>query len=233
MSADPFSSHHRKHHRQPSHHHHHVSRIVERFRSIKLNAVMDKWKHSVFTPQELNDKATFQRTTLHIEHLLHTSPPGHRSSDQINVLVAWLPRAFPQLFVPLTSQEMKEGSERTLNKLNSMTLANRLMPSQRMSNLTKSRGAHMSAADLRLLANRIKAVTFPTHSVLFQQGDAAKSMFGILRGEAEVFVQDFNIKRKSLAHAHDSIIAQHKKGYGNLVARLSCGDILGELGLSK
>ena len=91
----------------------------------------------------------------------------------------------------------------------------------------------MSAADLRLLANRIKVIIFPTHSVLFQQGDTAKSMFGILRGEAEVFVHDFNIKRKSLAHAHDSIIAQHKKSFGNLVARLSCGDILGELGLSK
>ena len=215
-----------------------ITNLVKCFRKLKLCAVIDKWKDSVFTESELNDKIVLQQITLQVENILTQSPPGERSQEELQIIVGWIQKAFPQLFVIKSHHEVKQLHHQPAATL---TLANRLMPRKENRHITKSRGAIMSPDDLLHLSNRIKIVKYSRHHTLFQQGDSAKNMYGILRGETEVFVQDHgaNSRDANSYKIHDnknnresSEIRKHKRRFGKLVARLACGDILGELGLS-
>ena len=73
---------------------------------------------------------------------------------------------------------------------------NRFLSSKqkRLSSLsTKSRAATMSDDDITILAQSIRLVSFSPGHVLFEQGMKGDVMYGVLSGEINVFVHDFNV----------------------------------------
>ena len=180
----------------------------------------------VYTPEELKEKLRFNSQTQHIENLLLDSKPGSRTLDVLNEVKAWMVDAFPQLF---ETQLINNTTTTT------RSFANRLISNQRTSSLTDEitgRGAQISDQDLTVLAQSIKVVTFGAGQLIFEQGMAGHKMYGILSGEVEIFVYDFDIHMR-LPSVEALQLQQHKRSFGKLVAKLCHGDILGELALSS
>ena len=235
----PTSHHHHIHHHH--HHHHHDPSLVtnhkakikaikqlQRIINIRLANALERWKSSIYTEKERIDRAQFHHLSHQVASLLFNVEPGQRTIDQCIIIKQFLPEAFPQLFLDCTHKDKKDNKDKKSTKLNRFLSSKQ----KRLSSLsTKSRAATMSDDDITILAQSIRLVSFSPGHVLFEQGMKGDVMYGVLSGEINVFVHDFNVHR--LQSEEVLTLQQHKRSFGNLVATLYRCDILGELAMSS
>ena len=225
MADHPASQshhHHAQHHHRPEFAHQRTVflNITKKFCGRTLSIALQKWRTTCFTKEELAQKRRRRQLNSQAESILVSSRPGQRTEADCATIETWIQEAFPHLFT------------------DSLLVKNQAAASGH--NTLVGTAVQMDSRSLRRLAQSVFGITWPAGHVLFQQGQKADCVYGVINWEADVFVHDFNItggrRRRSVDHGlHEtSRVKSNRAGFlGKLVGKLSHGKILGELGLSS